>query len=116
MSDARLSDNPLDAVAEEYTRLPKGEVASIPRYVIDTSSPRRAMPTIGDRVVIAPAVGHPTFHGVGACVIPDATGVVDELTVANGGPENGHGTFVRIDCPHSCRVALAQSEMRRVGG
>jgi len=75
-----------------------------------------AIPMVGDRVLIRlEAVKDCTelvFHGVDC---PAATGTVDSLIAANGGPRFGHGTTVVLDCPHNHRVALSQAEMQRLG-
>lgn len=78
---------------------------------------------IGDRVEVSlDALLHcpslSTYHRIRPeCLTPlqtgaTATGVVYAYTAANGGPDEGHGTLVAMDCPHKCAVALARDEMR----
>lgn len=72
-------------------------------------------PRVGDRVtlrrdVLARCPDRGAFHRVrSACL--HCVGQVDSLTAANGGVQNGHGTFVTLECAHACRVALAQAEL-----
>lgn len=78
-------------------------------------------PTVGDRVRVLwrdgvrrcpkRALFHRSPHG---CAALYALGRLDEVTPANGGPVEGHGNFVRLECPHECRMAFARDELRVV--
>jgi hypothetical protein len=67
---------------------------------------------IGDRVEITKVCIHLAATPAARCALPGATGMIYDLTPANDGPEEGHGTFVKLDCPHMHAVALARDEMR----
>jgi hypothetical protein len=67
---------------------------------------------IGDRVEITKTCAHLSLGPARPCALPGRTGTIYDLTPANAGPETGHGTFVKLDCPHMHAVPLARDEMQ----